>query len=138
MWELPPVHQQCIPYEIANALGFLAERASTCLNNPALRAKNRIENWADTHLTLHWRLRQYSLRPEHIDLVSYVAKCKWGPLRTDDLEIQDNDLSVAGVRIDKLEKSAFQELLSITRERHQAFNWLLGFERLYSEITTDT
>jgi hypothetical protein len=50
----------------------------------------------------------------------------------------DNDLAIDGVRIDKVENAAYRRTLSITQERHQAFNWLLGFERLYSEVTTDT
>jgi hypothetical protein len=42
------------------------------------------------------------------------------------------------VRIDNLEYSKYREILSIAQERHQAFNWLLGFEDLYSQVTTDT
>jgi len=73
-----------------------------------------------------------------MDLVKYVSECTWGQLRIDELEIQDNDLAIEGVLIDKLDESARRHLLSITQERHQAFNWLLGFEQVYSKVTTDT
>jgi hypothetical protein len=59
-------------------------------------------------------------------------------MRLDELEFQDNDLAIDGVRIDKVEFKRFREVLSITQERHQALNWLMGFEQLYSQVTTDT
>jgi hypothetical protein len=58
--------------------------------------------------------------------------------RLDGLEIIDRDLGIEGVRIDRLEYDRFRQLLSIAQERHQAFNWLLGFEPIYSQVTTDT
>jgi hypothetical protein len=73
-----------------------------------------------------------------MDLVAYVSACTWASLCLDHLETLDNDLAIDGVRIDKVENAAYRRTLSITQERHQAFNWLLGFERLYSEVTTDT
>jgi hypothetical protein len=59
-------------------------------------------------------------------------------MRLDDLEVLDNDLAIEGVRLDKLEYKRFREVLSTTQERHQALNWLMGFEHLYSQVTTDT
>ncbi|MGA9070966.1 MAG: hypothetical protein WB424_11965, partial [Terracidiphilus sp.] len=72
------------------------------------------------------------------DFVSYVTACNWGSLRLDQLDLIDNDIAVGGVRIDKLEYDKYRETLSIVQERHQAFNWLLGLEQLYSQVTTDT
>lgn len=136
--EPPPVHVECEPTEIAHQMGFLRDRENTPLEIPRLRDPAEIEMWADVYLTLHWRLRQFSLHPGPMDFVNYVSACYWGPLRLDHLEILDADLAIDGVRIDKVEYAAFRRLLRITQERHQAFNWLLGFERLYSAITTDT
>jgi hypothetical protein len=56
----------------------------------------------------------------------------------DHLEIQDKDLAIGGVRLDKLESHVFRRSLVITHERHSAFNWLLGFEPTYSEVAADT
>jgi hypothetical protein len=73
-----------------------------------------------------------------MDFVAYVKACTWGSLRLDRLEILKGDLAIDGVRIDRAQQAAFRRTLSITQERHQAFNWLLGFETLYSDVTTDT
>lgn len=136
--QLPRVHSQCEPSDVAHEIGFLDERRSTPLHSPRLRAASEIEEWANIYLTLHWRLRQFSEQPGSLDFVTYVAGCTWGPLRLDGLEIIDRDFAVDGVRIDKLEYPRFRQSLSITQERHRAFNWLLGLEPIYSQVTTDT
>jgi hypothetical protein len=119
-------------------MGFLAEPDKTVLHSPSLRDSEEIELWAETYLTLHWRLRRFKESPEPIDFAEYVSACTWGPLRLDHLEILDSDLAIGGERIGNLEQDAFRRTLSITQERHQAFNWLLGFEKIYSQVTTDT
>jgi len=135
---LPPVHQQCQPSDVANAMGFLDDRENTVLSTPQLRDAAEIEGWADTYLTLHWRLRQFSAKPSPMDFVSYVSTCAWGPLRLTELEIQGNDLAVEGVRIERVDPQVLRQTFSIAQERHQAFNWLLGLEPIYSAVTTDT
>jgi hypothetical protein len=136
--DLPPIHTECDPSEVANAMGFLEDRENTALQSPRLRDSTEIESWAETYLTLHWRLRQFSQTPERIDFVKYVSACIWGPLRLEHLEILGDDLAINGERIEKVASDGFRRTLSITQERHQAFNWLLGFERVYSQVTTDT
>ncbi len=135
---LPPVHRQCEPFDVAKAMGFFGDRQSTALSSPHLRDSTDIENWADTYLTLHWRLRQFSVEPGRFDFVSYASGCDWGPLRLSELEIQENDLAIDGVRIEKVDPQVLRQTLSIVQERHQAFNWLLGLEPVYSAVTTDT
>lgn len=136
--ELPPVSVECEPSDVACGMGFLDERQQTALHDPRLRNYAEIEAWADTYLTLHWRLRQFSLEPAPMDFVAYVNACTWASLRLDHLEIVEDDLAIRGVRIDRVQQEAYRRTLSITQERHQAFNWLLGFEALYSDVTTDT
>jgi len=136
--ELPTVQAQCEPSDIANSMGFLDDRENTPMHSPRLRDAAEINRRRDTYLTLHWRLRQRSIDPAPMNLVAYVETCAWGPLRLDELEILDNDLAINGVRIDKLKDRKYHEVLSITQERHQALNWLEGFEQIYSQVTTDT
>src|SRR3954447_4166324 len=83
--QLPPVSVECEPSDVANGMGFLDERQHTPLQDPQLRSCTEIEAWADTYLTLHWRLRRFSLEPVSIDFVAYVNACTWGPLRLDRL-----------------------------------------------------
>lgn len=136
--ELPPYDVQCVPSDVANLLGFLEEREATPLDRPEVRPQDEIEHWADTYLTLHWRLRQFSLEARTIDFAGYVESCEWGPLITDELGMVDGDLSLGGARVDLAAESDFRSALSIARERHQAFNWLLGYDPVYSEVSTDT
>jgi hypothetical protein len=136
--ELPAVHVECDPSDIANGMGFLDERRETPLHSPQLRESAEIEAWADTYLTLHWRLREFSLRSVTIDFVDYVSKCQWASLRLDHLEVRDRELAIDGTRLDNLESKVFRRILGVTQERHTAFNWLLGFEAIYSEVTADT
>jgi hypothetical protein len=136
--ELTTVHSECEPSDIANKMGFLDELANTPLRSPRLRDRSEIEAWADTYLTLHWRLRQFSSESKPMDFVKFVSECAWGPLRLDHLDTSNSDLAIGGVRLDKVEHAVFRRSLSITQERHQAFNWLLGFEPVYSQVTTDT
>lgn len=117
--ELPPVHIECEPSDTANAMGFLDDRPNTPLHRPVLRVRSEIESWADTYLTLHWRLRQFSLEASPMDLVAYVSACSWASLRLDHLETLDNDLAIDDVRIDKFENATYRRTLSITQERHQ-------------------
>jgi hypothetical protein len=136
--ELPLIHAQCEPADTANAMGFLDERENTPMDNPVLRNEDEIGEWTDTYMTLHWRLRLISSHPGPMDYVSCVDATTWYPLRLDDLELVDNDIAIDGVRIDKLDYDKYRQTLSIAQERHQAFNWLVGFEQLYSQVTTDT
>jgi hypothetical protein len=136
--DLPPVHSECNPSEVASAMGFLEVRENTALKSPRLRDSTEIDSWAENYLTLHWRLRQFSQTPDRIDFVRYVSACTWAPLRLEHLEILGDDLAINGKRIEKIAPDEFRRTLSITQERHRAFNWLMGFERVYSQVTTDT
>jgi hypothetical protein len=126
--KLPVFQTECDPSGVANGMGFLGNRQHTPLHCSQLRSWMEIETWADTYLTLHWRLRKFSLRPGTMDFVTYVSECQWARLLLDHLETRDRDLAIDGVRLDKLEDHAFRRMLSITQERHTAFNWLLGFK----------
>jgi hypothetical protein len=55
-----------------------------------------------------------------------------------EVELIDGDLAIGAERIDRAPDDSYRQAVSIVQERHQAFNWLLGLDPLYSEITTDT
>ena len=135
---LPAFYAECEPSDVANALGFLGERETTVLRQPTLRDSGEIAVSEETYLTLHWRLRQFSIESGSMDFAAYVARCNWGPLRLDQLELCEGDLAVKGVRIDRLDYAVFRKTLSIVQERHRAFNWLVGWYSVYSQVTTDT
>jgi hypothetical protein len=136
--DLPRYDEQCDPKAVADRLGFLSDRSKTPLATPRLRESTEIEHWADTYLTLHWRLRQFSLDRIKMDFANFVSRCTWGPLNTKELELIEGDLAIQGQRIDRVPEWSYRTALSIAQERHRAFNWLLGYEPIYSEVTTDT
>ncbi len=135
---LPAFYKECEPSDVANAMGFLGERGTTVLRRPELRDAGEVLVAEETYLTVHWRLRQFSIEPSPMDFAAYVSSCKWGPLRLDELELCEGDLAVRGVRIDRLDYAEFRRTLSIVQERHRAFNWLIGWDSAYSQVTTDT
>ena len=131
-------YDQYDSFDAANKLGFLAERSETVLARPLLRARAEIAHWANTYLTVHWRLRQHSIDRAPMDLADYVSQCVWGPLTLAEVELIDGDLGIRGERIDRVPYDWYYRTFSVTRERHQALNWLLGFGPAYSEVATDT
>jgi hypothetical protein len=133
----------CNSAALASRLGVMKERSDTVLKNPIFRPRSEIESWANTYLTLHWRLRQHEVDlkehgPRRIDLADYVALTNWGPLTIDNIRLVDGDISIGGRRIDCTDEDSFFRTLSIVRERHKALNWLRGDEPLYSEVGTPT
>ena len=67
-----------------------------------------------------------------------MAWAKWAPLTVAELDLIDGDLAVQGERIERLSEDQYHMATSIARERHKAFNWLLGFDRIYSLVRTST
>jgi hypothetical protein len=67
-----------------------------------------------------------------------VSHCAWGPLTLSDVSLIDGDLAIRGERIDRIPEDWYHRALSIARERHKAFNWLLGFDPVYSWVEAPT
>jgi hypothetical protein len=136
--ELPRYDQQGGGYDVAAELGFLKERSRTVLASPSLKALPDIFHWTKTYLTIHWRLRQFSISREPIAFAQYVAQCTWGPLTLSEVNLIEGDLAIGDKRIDRISEDQYELMNSVARERHKAFNWLLGFEPVYSEVGTST
>jgi uncharacterized protein DUF4272 len=135
---LPRYDEMCHSQHVAKLLGFLRKRSTTALARPSLRPPADIAHWANTYLTLHWRLKQFSISQDRIPFADYVAWATWGPLTVAELDLLDGDLTVQGERIDRISRDQYDRATSIARERHKAFNWLLGFDRIYSLVRTST
>lgn len=136
--ELPAFDEECMPREVADALGFWQPRAETVLAAPALRAGDEIETLAERLLAVHWRLREYSLNPVPLDFPTFALRASFGPLDVSGLPFVEGDLAIDGVPLGRVPEERWRACLSIAGERHRAANWLLGFEELYSEVTADT
>jgi hypothetical protein len=137
--DLPGYEEQCDPAAAANSLGFLDARENTALHQPNLREPTALREYNEFIYNLHWRVRDFSLRPGSYDFESLARKA-WGePVLRHGLKIAAKDLCVDGVSIAFATDEARQQLASITQERHRASNWLIGYasEDFY-EVTTDT
>ena len=137
--QLPNFDEQCDPQETANSLGFLAAREETVLHIPTLRPIEELKEYNEFIYNVHWRVRDYSIRPGPYDFEALAWKA-WGiPVLRHGLKIVDKDIALEGVPLSQVPEAAFRGLSSITRERHRASNWLVGYasEDFY-EVPTDT
>lgn len=126
------------PVAAASAVGFLDHAPFTLEPVPQLRGERALDTFAARQLALHWRLRDWQLRPEPMDFAAFVRECTWASLDVDEGALLDGDLAIDGARIDQADDAMLQRCLSIAGERHQAANWLLGGDPLYSNVDTST
>jgi len=137
--DLPSFETQCDPQSVSNSLGFLQPKNETVLANPALLSPEQLSEYNEFIYNVHWRVRDFSIRKGPYNFESLARKA-WGePVLRHGLKIVENDISLRGVPISRVSESAYRNLSSITRERHRASNWLIGYasEDFY-EVTTDT
>jgi hypothetical protein len=127
-----------VGYRVAESLGFRRPRAESVLASPALRDPDEIVHQADVLLALHWRLRQYKLRPERIDFRRVAGRMFFGVVPLRGLRLLEGDLEVSRQLLFEASEDTWRNTLSIAVERQQAANWLLGEEPVYSQVTCDT
>lgn len=135
---LPDYDVQADGPQSAQILGFLNERNQTVLNDAQLREPEEIGVLGDHLFVVHWRLRQFSLDQSRMNFEDFARSAWFGPLPLDGLNLLDDDLEIQGVPIFKATEKQWREALSITQTRHQAVNWLLGQNPIYSQVTADT
>lgn len=137
-YDLPP-HDVCVdPRALTNAFDFLQPDAAAFVGVASLRSIEEIQTGAARAFAVHWRLRQFSLSREHMDFVAFARTAWFGPLNIEGIALAESDLSVGGVPIARAAADAIRTASSIAIERHKAFNWLLGYDEIYSEVDTST
>ncbi len=91
------------------------------------------------HLTmLHWRLRNYKLRPEPMDFAKFSESCWIGTFDISKFRLIDNDLAIGDVSIHNAATEECSRVNSLAMERHLAINWITGGSDIYSETDTST
>lgn len=132
-----PAHDEMV--DVANLtsdLGFLDD--AVALDAPNLRPDAE-RNWMSGRLSgLHWRLRDFSLRPQPMDFRAFAADCWFGSFDLEGVELVDDDLAIDGKAIAEADPERVGITHSIAMERHQAINWLAGYEPIYSQVDTST
>lgn len=132
-----PAHDECVdPQALTKALEFL--QPSAAVLGASLRSADEIKRGADRAFALHWRVRQCSLSRDHMDFAEFARTAWFGPLNIEGVALAESDLSIGGVPIARAAGDMLRTASSIAVERHKAFNWLLGYDEIYSEVDTST
>lgn len=135
-----PAHDQLVNLNnLWGSLGLLdREAAAELLSGPALRPRPEIDALRNRLFAVHWRLRNYLLKPEIMDFAEFARTCWFGPLDLAGLPLVGGDLALQGQRIDRASADAFSTAHSAAQERHQAVNWLWEGPARYSEASVAT
>lgn len=138
-YELPPYDQLVSPGDLFEAahLGD-AEAARELIATAQLRSPEEQGTFQTHALMVHWRLRDFSLRPTAMDFVAFSKKSWIGQFDLSGFRIINNDMALGGKAIAQADAEIFRSCQSSAMERHQAINWLLGSSKVYSETDTST
>jgi hypothetical protein len=115
--------------EVPRAKGLLAE--------PSLRPAEELAELRHQVFALHWRLRNYRLKPEAMDFREFAENCWFGPLDIRPFRLVDGDLALGEFAVADAPEDLFSLASSVAQERHQAVNWLC-WGGVYSETDTST
>lgn len=136
---LPPDDEIVKPPKLLRSVGLLdAFTASQLLEKPRFRPQADLDAQWTHQLMLHWRLREFSLRPQPIDFVALSQKCWFGSFDVRLFRIINNDLAIGNQEISKAPRDAVETATSIALERHLAINWLKNGGERYSETDVST
>lgn len=137
--ELPPYDQLVDINELFPAIGLRdPERASHLLSQATLRDDNEQAGLLEHLLAFHWRVRDYSIRPQPMDFVEFSKDCWFGSFDISQFRVIDNDLALGEHAIHAASEDDRSRALSTAAERHLAINWVRGYSEVYSETDTST
>jgi hypothetical protein len=137
--EMPPYDELVDVCPLFQALAFLNEQEARTLQATArLRADEELGDMHTRLLALHWRLRDFTLRPLPMNFADFARNAWFGPCDVSAFRLVEGDLSLRGHAISKAPGEVFGSVHSAARERHQASNWLRGYSRVYSRTDTST
>ena len=137
--ELPPDDELVVPGDLYQAMGILdVDSCRELLRSAVVRPQQELSSMQTHLLMLHWRLRNYWLRPGPMDFVAFSKSCWVGSFDISSFQIADNDLAIGGIAIDDAHDDKRSMVNSLASERHLAANWLMGHSEIYSETDTST
>ncbi len=134
-----PAHDQMVdPSVVANSVLFLDDDAINRAGELRLRGADELDCFAEIQLAIHWRIREFSLRPQAMDFRSFAENSWFGPLSVEGVALAEDDLAIDDLPIARASEERLRQCQSIASERHQAINWLRGWHEIYSEVDTST
>jgi hypothetical protein len=138
-FDLPPHDQLVSVNPLWESLGvYDVDAARALLADPTLRPREEIGTLRNRLFALHWRLRNFHLRPDVMNFAEFARTCWFGPLEISDLPLIDDDLGLRGARLDRAPADVFSSAHSASLERHHAANWLWEGPERYSEASEAT
>jgi hypothetical protein len=138
-FDLPRYDEQVEPNPLWESLGLLGvEEARALMASATLRPREEIGALRGRLFAVHWRLRDYSIRPQAMDFAEFARTCWFGPLDITGLALADGDVALQGERLDRADPEALTGTSSIAHERHLALNWLCEGPALYSDASVAT
>jgi hypothetical protein len=139
LFDLPPHDRPVDPGKLLPSVGILdAEKATAILAEPQLRSRQEFESLSQRLFAIHWRLRNYQLKPERMNFRQFARTAWFGPLDIAGLPLKDEDLALGDKAIADAPVSLLQNVMSAAMERHLAINWLNGYAEIYSETDVST
>ncbi|HEX7375600.1 MAG TPA: DUF4272 domain-containing protein [Pirellulales bacterium] len=137
-FDMPPYDELVNPQELIRSLGFPdAAEARELLQAPTLRASDEVEVMRKQLLGLHWRVRNFGLRPRAMDFLAFSKNCWFGQFDITPFRLIGNDLALGPDAISDAPEELVELVSSCAMERHQAINWLVE-GGIYSETDTST
>lgn len=135
-----PHDQQIPPQRVGDALAFLRPGARAALSGAQLLGPRQLHEMSRRIFTIHWRLREFwHVARTPLNLPHVAATSPLGQLMSlRDVPLIDGDLAIGGMPIAEAPTDLVQLCLAITQERHQAINWVVGSEPVYSKVDTPT
>ena len=141
LFEMPQYDTLVDVNDLFPAIGFLnTDGVQDVLSNAAtqLRPSDELDEFSAQMLALHWRVRDYSLRPQAMNFREFGENCWFGPIDVSWAQLVDDDLAIEGTAISKASEELVSRTQSLAMERHLAINWLQGWSEIYSETDTST
>lgn len=124
------------PGIIASSMGFLSDVLPANVRTPQLRSVAELQ-WQGRRLSsIHWRLREFWLRPRAFDFRSYARTAPRGAFDLIGIPLLNDDLAIAGRPLVQAPRDLAQRSHDMVVERHLAIGWLLGKHHDYSQVDT--
>lgn len=139
LFDLLPADQLVDPGKLLPAIGILnVNRTESLLASPQLRTPEEMERLSHQLFAVHWRLRNFQLKPEAMNFAEFAKTAWFGPLRIEKVRLIDGDLAIGDRAISAAPEESVRAAQSAASERHVAINWLRGRSQIYSETDDST
>lgn len=123
--ELPPHDEAMDPALLSTMLGFPdAEQTRAILRSAGRRRPEQVDDEADRHYSIYWRLQEFAATGETLDLEKFIHGRPSGPLHFERVPLVDGDMAVGGRPIALADPELHDIVRSITTERLRALEWL--------------